>query len=395
MKWFVLIVVVCAGGAGAWWYMHNRNGAVVAYELAEVTRGPITVTISASGTINPVATVLVGSQVSGRIQDLYADYNSVVTAGQVVARLEQSPFRTRVRQSEASVAKAKAAVAFAKATLARQQMLAGKNFASQADLDDAQAKYQQAVAEEMQAQAQLESAQIDYEHTTIYSPVDGIVQSRSVDVGQTVAASLQAPTLFTIAADLSKMQIEAKVDEADVGQVEVGQPVSFTVDAFPERTFTGTVFQVRNSPVMDQNVVTYDTIVRVDNEELRLRPGMTANVTVLVAGRDNALRVPNAALRFRPASAQPRAQGAAAGRPAARTGAEAGRKPGPTVYTLRNGAPEPVEVTTGLADVSYTEIVSGLEESEAVIIAQTSGKSADARAQTVNPFVPSRPGRRR
>ena len=385
MKTFIIVVIVAAlGAAGVWWWF-NRAGerTTVAYETAVTERGPLTMTVSASGTINPVATVIVGSQVSGRIQDLYADYNSVVTCGQVVAQLEQSPFITRVRQSEATVAKAKANVNLANATYERQRTLAAQHVTSSAELDDARAKHDQARADEMQAQASLDSANIDLQHATIYSPVDGMVLTRSVDVGQTVAASFQAPVLFTIAADLTKMQIEAKVDEADIGQVGVGQTVFFGVDAYPDLTFTGMVRQVRNSPQIVQNVVTYDTIITVDNSAMKLKPGMTATTTIEVSNRTDAIIVPNAALRMKlpPGAVAPEAAGDTRAPLASNQ---------QTVYVLRGDRPLTTRVTTGITDGSQTEIVNGLEPGAEVIVG-TATRGAGGQ-QSVNPFAGPRFG---
>jgi len=390
MKYAVVVVLLALLGAGVWWWRGRtaQNGGPV-YATTIVRRGEINVTVNASGTINPVATVIVGSQVSGRIQDLHADYNSVVTSGQVVAQLEESPFIVRVRQSAATLAKAKANVRLVKATLERQKTLSQQKVTSSAELDDAQAKFDQAVADEMQAQALLDSANIDLQHATIYSPVDGTVLTRSVDVGQTVAASFQAPVLFTIAADLTKMQIEAKVDEADVGQVAVGQTVTFTVEAYRGQIFTGTVQQIRNSPVIVQNVVSYDTIISVNNDELKLRPGMTADTTVMVSNRADVLVVPNAALRMKlPNTVVARNDAGAA---QAGTGRVASAMQ-PSVYVLRNGAPHAAPVQTGVADDNRTEITHGLAEGDAVITGYATA-SAGTRA-TVNPFAGPQSGGR-
>ena len=389
----VLIVVIIAAG-GWWWRVRAAGNGQVEYETVAASRGGITMVVSASGTINPVATVLVGSQVSGRILSLYADYNSVVTCGQVVAQLEGSPFVTRVRQCEAARARARALNILAKSKYERQQTLAEQKIASSAELDDARAVRDEALAQEMEAQASLDSAQIDLQHATIYSPVDGTVLTRSVDVGQTVAATFQAPTLFTIAADLTKMQIEAMVDEADVGSVAVGQAVLFTVDAYPEQSFSGMVRQVRHSPQVVQSVVSYDTIISVDNSGMKLKPGMTANTTIIVSNRADVLLVPNAALRFTPpASAQaptpvPRALGAGAPGPAAGRSQQ-------TLFVLSNGAPVSVRVAAGITDGAATEILSGLAEGAPVIVGIAPAGTSAAQA-TVNPFAPARyPARRK
>jgi len=399
---FFLLLVAAAGGGGWWWYGRASTDKAVTYETAPVTRGNIVVTVNATGTLNPITTVLVGSQVSGRIEKLFADFNSQVKAGQIVAQIEQSPFTTKVRQNEAGLARAKANVALAKANLERQKQLFASKLISQAEIDDAQAKYDQASADQMQAQATLDTAKVDLEHTVICSPVDGIVLARNVDVGQTVAATLQSPTLFSIAADLTKMQINASVDEADIGQVQVAQTVNFTVDAYPDHAFQGKVTQVRNSPIIVQNVVTYDTIISVDNAELKLKPGMTANVMIQVASHEDVLRIPNSALRFKLAeaggaasTAEKRTSGSfgsgKGGVGVGRGGGEgwkkggARKRAGQQVYIMADGKPKALPVKTGLTDGTFTEILDGLQENDKVIIAAITPRNGSSQA-TVNPF---------
>src|ERR1051326_7458337 len=280
------------------------------YQIATVTRGPITQAVTATGTLNPVVNVQVGSQVSGNISKLFADFNSQVKAGQVVAQIDPALFQATVTQAEGDLANAQAALELAKVNATRTQELFARKTSSQADLDQAMANLHQAEANVKIKQGALDKAKADLDHCTITSPIDGVVISRNVDVGQTVAASLQAPIIFQIANDLTKMQIDSNVAEADVGAVQVDQDVDFTVDAFPNRTFHGKVIQVRNAPITVQNVVTYDTVIGVDNKDLKLKPGMTANVSIIIAHKDNVLQLKNAALRFRPpdaAAEQPRA----------------------------------------------------------------------------------------
>src|SRR3954464_1370383 len=281
----------CAGGSSA------------TYQTAPVVRGPITQAVTATGTLNPVQNVQVGSQVSGNIQKLFADFNSVVKAGQVIAQIDPIVFQASVNQAEGDVANARAALELARLNEGRTRALVAKQNSAQSDLDQATAALHQAEANVKIKEGALEKVKADLDHCTITSPIDGIVISRNVDVGQTVAASLQAPVIFTIANDLSKMQIDANVAEADVGAVAVDQDVEFTVDAFPTRTFHGKVVQVRNAPITVQNVVTYDTVISVSNPDLKLKPGMTANVSVMIAHRDDVLQINNAALRYRPADA--------------------------------------------------------------------------------------------
>src|SRR3989441_6391573 len=280
-----------------------RNPTAANYQIATITRGPITQAVTATGTLNPVVNVQVGSQVSGNIAKLFADFNSQVKAGDVVAQINPVLFQATVTQAEGDLANAQAALELAKVNATRIQELFAKKNSAQADVDQATANLHQAEANVKIKQGALDKAKADLDHCRITSPVDGEVISRNVDVGQTVAASLQAPVIFTIANDLTKMQIDANVAEADVGAVTVDQIVDFSVDAFPSRTFHGKVVQVRNAPITVQNVVTYDTVIGVSNADLKLKPGMTANVAIIIAHKDNVLQLKNAALRYRPPEA--------------------------------------------------------------------------------------------
>jgi HlyD family secretion protein len=371
-----------------------RDGSAENYQIAVVTRGPITQAVTATGTLNPVVNVQVGSQVSGNIAKLFADFNSQVKAGQVVAQIDPALFQATVTQAEGDLASAQAALELAKLNATRTQELFAKKTSSKADLDQAVANLHQAEANVKIKQGALDKAKADLDHCTITSPIEGVVISRSVDVGQTVAASLQAPVIFQIANDLTKMQIDANVAEADVGVLEVGQDVDFTVDAFPMRTFHGKVVQVRNAPITVQNVVTYDTVIGVNNPDLKLKPGMTANVSVIVAHKDNVLQIKNAALRYRPAEATPAMSGSRLG-----SGGSTTREPGRaqrgaarergtserTVYVLSGGRPQPVQIKTGISDGIVTEVIDGLKEGDRVITAESSSKSPAASPPT-NPF---------
>src|SRR5256886_6731533 len=260
-----------------------RNGGGASYQTATIMRGPITQAVTATGTLNPVVNVQVGSQVSGNIAKLFVDFNSQVKAGQVVAQIDPALFQATVTQAEGDLASSQAALELAKVNATRTQDLFARKTSSQADLDQAMANLHQAEANVKIKQGALDKAKADLEHCTITSPIDGVVISRSVDVGQTVAASLQAPVIFQIANDLTKMQIDSNVAEADVGVVKIDQNVDFTVDAFPMETFHGKVVQVRNAPITVQNVVTYETAIGVSNPELKLKPGMTAKVSIIAA----------------------------------------------------------------------------------------------------------------
>ncbi|PYK45606.1 MAG: efflux RND transporter periplasmic adaptor subunit [Verrucomicrobia bacterium] len=355
------------------------------FQTTSVTRGPITQAVTATGTLNPVVNVQVGSQVSGNIQKLFVDFNSKVKAGDVVAQIDPVLFKATVTQAEGDLASAQAALELAKINATRTQALVSKQNSSQQDLDQAMANLHQAEANLKIKQGALDKAKADLDHCTITSPVDGEVISRSVDVGQTVAASLQAPVIFTIANDLTKMQIDANVAEADVGVVAVDQAVDFTVDAFPARTFHGKVVQVRNAPITVQNVVTYDTVIGVSNPDLKLKPGMTANVSIMIAHRDDVLQIKNAALRYRPADAattpqQGRTTSSSGGRPVA--GRE--RKSERTVYVLSGNRPKPVQIKTGISDGVVTELLEGLPEGDRIITAELT--PALSSSPPANPF---------
>jgi HlyD family secretion protein len=430
----VLIVVAAACvsvGLGTWAVV--RGQADIQYRTAAVEHGDIDVAVSATGNPNAVVTVQVGTQVSGIIQALFADFNTRVTKGKLIAQIDPAPFRAKVDQAQANLDAARASVANARAVI--QQALAGIQSAtssvaaaqanvlkaeaiaedakvkvdrrvimvkqgadSKEDLETAQTTYKSAVADHhalvaqqhavedgvkvaraqlnvanslltaneaqvKQFTAALQSSQLDLDHTNIKAPVDGVVVSRNVDVGQTVAASLAAPTLFLIAQDLTKMQVDTNVSEADVGRVRVNQPATFTVDAYPGRVFTGTVTSIRKAPINVQNVITYDAVIGVSNEDLKLFPGMTANVKILVNQRVNVLKVPNAALRYHPASETATGGGG--------KGVRKGAASEKAVWILdANNKQHRVMVATGETDGSYTEIIrGGLKDGDRVIVA--------------------------
>jgi HlyD family secretion protein len=372
-----------------------RQTGAANYQTATIARGPITQAVTATGTLNPVVNVQVGSQVSGNIAKLFVDFNSEVKAGQVVAQIDPALFQATVTQAEGDLANAQAALELAKVNATRTQDLFARKTSSQADLDQAMANFHQAEANVKIKQGALDKARADLEHCTITSPIDGVVISRSVDVGQTVAASLQAPVIFAIANDLTKMQIDANVAEADVGVVKIDQNVDFTVDAFPMETFHGKVVQVRNAPITVQNVVTYDTVIGVSNPELKLKPGMTANVSIVVSHKDDVLQIKNAALRYRPPDATPvetrKTVTSRAGRSA--TGRGGGSQQGAqrTVYVLPSGGnrPEPRQIKTGISDGIVTEVVEGLKEGDRVVTAELASAAAGP-SPPANPFGGSR-----
>jgi HlyD family secretion protein len=402
--WVVLSIGLVATLSAVFFF--KKNTVTTEYRTAVVERGEITTTVNATGTVSAVTTVDVGSQVSGRIAALYADFNSVVKKGQIIAQLDSTFLSAQVQAALANEEKAEAVVREDQRNLDRTQKLFQTNLASEADRDAVLAAYESDVAGEKQTQAALESAKTNLRYSTIRSPIDGIVISRSVDVGQTVAASLQAPTLFTIANDLRQMMIETSIDEADIGNIQNGQKATFTVDAFPDRPFTGTVTQIRLVPIIAQNVVTYNVIIAADNPDLKLMPGMTANVAIVVSHQENVLKIPNAALRFRP-SMIPGETGramslTAVARPTASIRASdgaafssdklnPGTAPSATVWILSpQGKPEPASIRTGITDGSFSAVAGGdLREGQQVII----GMNAQPLTLMSSPRLPGIGGR--
>jgi HlyD family secretion protein len=340
------------------------------YETAPASRGGIVQHVTASGALSAVVSVDVGSQVSGKISALYVDFNSPVKKGQLVAQIDPAVYQAALRQAEGDLASAQADVTLKRQNLARKKILVPLKAASQLDLDQATAELAQAEATVTIKQAALESAQANLGYCKITAPVDGIVIARDVDLGQTLAAAMTTPILFTVAQDITKMNIKADVSEADIGQVKDGQPVDFTVDAFPDDVFHGTVTQVRKSPTTTQNVVTYQTIISVDNPEQKLFPGMTADVSILVAEHTNVLKIPNTALRYTPPDG-------AAFEQTPPTKLERNQR---LVYT--RGADgvklKPVIVKTGLTDGVDTEVLDGLTNGAPLVISTLSSDAKDS-----------------
>ncbi|MDE3067627.1 MAG: efflux RND transporter periplasmic adaptor subunit [Verrucomicrobiota bacterium] len=399
--------LVVAGGV---WYWQRGHDDAPQYQTEAVERGDLTQVITATGTLNPVTNVLVGCQVSGRISKLFVDFNSHVKEGQLIAQIDPRSYEAQVEQATADLASAKANLELQQVEAQRSGNLFTNKLISESDYDTALANLHEAEAAVQIKEAALSNAKANLGYCDIYSPVDGIVISRSVDVGQTVAASLSAPTLFQIANDLKRMQIDANVDEADVGGVREGQDVDFTVDAYPDHTFHGAVRQVRNAPITVNNVVTYDSVIAVTNADLKLKPGMTANVSIIAAEHRNVLEIPNSALRFQPPenalvdTNAPGARFAAAGNRAGRANGPGGRGAargarargnGPAlhaVYVLRPGADgnaamlEPVQIKTGITDNIDTEVLSGLKEGDRVVTGlEIPGLTSNE--QTRNPFT--------
>ena len=350
--WALAAVAALAVGVGLYLRSSN-NGLEKRYRIETVARGDLVQIVSANGTLNPVKLVNVGTQVSGTVKHLYADFNDRVTKGQVLLELDQSLLAAQVRESEANVTNAKAALELARANETRARALSARAYVSKQDLDQAVQARESAEAQLNLARAQLDKGRVNLGYTVIRSPVSGVVVSRVVDVGQTVAASFQTPTLFVIAEDLSRMQIDSNFAEADVGQIRVGQQVRFSVDAYPSRDFEGVVKQIRLNPTIQSNVVTYDVVVSVDNPEQLLLPGMTAYVNVILATRQDVLLLPNAAFRFRP----PETERSKRSRSSRKRSTESANMK--TVYVVRSGALKPVRVSIGVSDSRNTEVTSG------------------------------------
>ncbi len=381
-KALILILVLAALGGLGWWLMPKKIAPETRYVTAALERGALTQTVAANGTLNPVKLVSVGSQISGIVYKLYVDFNDRVREGQVLLELDPALTRAQLQQSEANMASAHASLELAQANEARTRDLFAQEYVSRLELDQAVQALKAAQAQVSLVQAQVSRDRTNLGFTVIRSPVSGVVVSRQVDLGQTVAASLSTPTLFQIAQDLSKMQIDSSYAEADVGNIKVGQPVSFHVDAFPNRNFTGSVKQIRLNPTTLQNVVTYDVVISVENPEQLLMPGMTAYVNITLAKRDDALLVPNAALRFRPSDASTAKTRSADKAASNKSGSDkakgernkdrSGDAPTGTVYILENGQPKAVRINIGITDSRMTEVLDEkLKEGDKVIVEDT------------------------
>jgi len=360
----IIILIIIAAGV---FVLFRDKEPEIKFRTVNVSMGDIREVVTASGTVNAVTTVLVGTQVSGTIKNIYVDFNSQVKKDQLIVQIDPAIFEAQVEQARANLLsaranleKADAALVDAKRTFDRTKELYQRNLIARSELDTAEtnhetskAQVEVAKAQIVQTEAALKLAETNLKYTRIVSPVDGIVVSRNVDVGQTVAASFQTPTLFTIAQDLTKMQINTNVDEADIGKIKMGQPVEFNVDAYPEIIFNGKVWQIRIAPITVQNVVTYDVVIKMDNPELKLKPGMTANVSILTAVKKDILKIPNAAMRFRPSD---------------KNKMNAQQK-GFGVWQMVNGELRRIPVSTGISDGSFTEVISGdIREGQEIII---------------------------
>jgi HlyD family secretion protein len=423
----IIILIVAAGIVFGFTYFRRNNNNGPLYELTAVDKGTVTALVDTTGTLNPVTIVDIGSQVSAKIEKIYVDFNSQVKAGQVLAELEQLNFQTKVQQNEANYSSSVAALEKSKVTLEnakkkhdRAKSLFEKELLSYEEFETTEVQYfsakadlQSSEARLEQAKAQLDTSKVDLTYTIIKSPIDGVVINRAVNVGQTVAASLQAPVLFQVANDLTKMQVECSVDEADIGRVKEGQTALFTVDAFPDDRFAGIVKQVRYSPEVIQNVVTYTTIVDVVNPDMKLRPGMTATISIVVGEAKNALRVPNSALRFQPSAEVMQALFEEMRREMQAKRAQAGEEEGQQekkrlqgnfqmgqgtrgtgsrmrdrarVWTMdETGKLKMVFIRTGVTDNTYTEIVGGdIKEGQEIITGESTQASSSSNSSSRN-----------
>ncbi|MEI6435282.1 MAG: efflux RND transporter periplasmic adaptor subunit [Bacteroidota bacterium] len=423
--WIILTVVVVAALIAGWVIFGKTKAGVVEYRTAKVEKGDIQLTVRASGTLQAVTTVLVGTQVSGIIKKIYVDFNSVVKEGQIIAVLDTTLLAQAVEDAKASLKKSEIQVNQAKRDYDRTKVLFEQKVMAQADYDLALTTYETAVANAITSQSALNRSKINLRYATIIAPISGVVVSRAVDVGQTVAASFSTPTMFTIANDLTKMQVQANIDEGDIGKIKVDQTVKFTVDAYSDMTFDGTVRQVRLQPVVTQNVVNYTVIIDVPNPDLKLLPGMTANITVMVQEEKDILKVPATALRFSPpqeyldamekslpdsikkkrekwnkeggrsGSGSSGGQGGMAGKMAG-GGMQGGMGGGDhqrrgafgMVWVKTGDSIKPRRVRTGISDGLNTEVRGKIEEGEEVILSMTTTQTAQTNQQQQNPFAP-------
>lgn len=396
----LLFVLLAVAGAIGGYYRYGRTVEPPKVTTLPVSRGDVAETVGATGTLEAVTTVQVGTQVSGTIKTLNADYNSIVHKGQIVAELDPSLFETQVEQARATVARlqadagrAQVQLEDAETKLRRAEKLSSQLLISASDLEtagvarrEAEAALKAANAQVVQARASLNQSEVNLAHTIIRAPIDGVVISRNVDVGQTVAASMQAPILFVIARDLTEMQVNAAVGESDIGRITAGQGVTFRVDAYPSRTYAGRVSQVRLQAVVEQNVVSYVTVIDVPNPDMTLRPGMTATVTIEVERASGVLRVPNAATRLRPTAEVLEQLGATAGP------GQSGDGHQDVVWVVRSGRPERVPVTTSVSDGTMTAIVDGdVSEGDEVLTGIAAGTGAAAATGTTSPLLPVNP----
>lgn len=388
MKKIVTIIIIIAVIVGAFFFFRSGDKKVITYETVELKKGSINNTVTATGTIEPITKVDVGTQVSGTISHIYADYNSVVKKGQLLAELDRKLLEAELRSEMANLKSSKSEFEYQDKNFKRLHKLHEKNLISETEYEEALYLYEKAQQAYEKAQATLVKAQSNLDYATIYSPIDGVVLSREVEEGQTVAASFETPTMFTIANDLRKMQVIANVDEADIGQVLEGQRVTFTVDAFPDDTFEGDVTQVRLNPTTESNVVTYEVVIDAPNPELKLKPGLTANITVYTMEKNDILLAPLKAFRFTPETDP--------ANPQTPQVPQAGR--GEKVVWLQTAEGiVPKVIKVGVSDGIYTEVKEGIQEGSRLIVGIERGKKIvpQGGSEESNPFMPPRPGQKK
>lgn len=382
-----LLILTIAAGAYYFYAKSRAPKPEEQYRLQPLAHGDVTQTISANGTLNPVTLVNVGTQVSGRVSKLYVDFNDEVEEGQILLELDDALFKAQIAEAQGSVNNAGAALELAQANEARMRSLFQQEYVSRQELDQAVQALKSARAQLETARAQLRRHQTNLDFSIIRSPVSGVVVDRVVDVGQTVAASFQTPTLITIAQDLSKMQINSSFAEADIGNIKVGQKARFNVDAYPNRTFEGVVKQVRLNPTITSNVVTYNVVVTVDNPDLLLLPGMTAYVNIAVASHEDVLLAPNSALRFKPRQEDTEAGDAANPRASGRKKTGSTDMPSGKLYILRQGKLEPVQVELGITDGRMTQITTDqLKEGDRVVVGELGASEEGSRNMRMRMF---------
>lgn len=358
---------------------HKNRKTETVYETETVTTGSIGKTITATGTVEPISKVEVGTQVSGNIAKIYVDYNSVVKKGQLIAELDRTNLRSELSMQENSLASAENEMNYQKKNYERTKQLYEQHLVSDAEYEESEYRYKTSVYTYNRAKESVATARTNLGYSYIYSPIDGVILSKSVEEGQTVAASFSTPTLFTIANDLSKMQVVANVDEADIGQVEVGLPVSFTVDAFPDETFEGTVTQIRLEAQVSSNVVTYEVVIEAPNPDLKLMPGLTANISIYVLKIDDVLLLPAKALRYRTD---------AKGHGTSEEGVH-------RIWVLENGKPQPKRITLGANDGIHYQVTEGLQQGDKVVVGESAGSATEASSDNnakQSPFMPGPPG---
>ena len=388
MKKIVTIIIAIAGIVGAFFFFRSGDKKVTTYETVELKKGSINNTVTATGTIEPITKVDVGTQVSGTISHIYVDYNSVVTKGQLLAELDRKLLEAELKSEMANLKSSKSEFEYQDKNFKRLHQLHEKNLISETEYEEALYQYEKAQQAYEKAQATLVKAQSNLDYATIYSPIDGVVLSREVEEGQTVAASFETPTMFTIANDLRKMQVIADVDEADIGQVLEGQRVTFTVDAFPDDTFEGDVTQVRLNPTTESNVVTYEVVIDAPNPELKLKPGLTANITVYTMEKNDILLAPLKAFRFTPETDPENPQTTLA----PQTGK--GEK---VVWLQTAEGIVPKVIKVGVSDGIYTEVKEGIQEGSRLIVGVQRNKKIVPQGgnEESNPFMPPRPGQKK